>query len=151
MGYTLHLNSASVCAVGLYWWAFGQDSDARWGGASSGDGPMAPFRVEEPQCEWSDRYHDRLGALASTHFLTSLLFSPSSFSLSSSLSLSLLPSSLSHSLLPFLPLTLPPPFLPQAHEPEGQEDVPLHVINNYFSVGADAQVALDFHLERGTN
>ena len=53
-------------------------------------------------------------------------------------------------LSPFPPLTLPLPFLLQAHEPEGQEDVPLHVINNYFSVGCDAQVSLDFHLERGT-
>ena len=48
----------------------------------------------------------------------------------------------------FLPTSIPP-FI-QAHEPEGQEDVPLHVINSFFSVGCDAQVALEFQLDRGT-
>ena len=34
-------------------------------------------------------------------------------------------------------------------EHEGEADVPFHVINNYFSVGADAQIALEFRTERG--
>ena len=37
----------------------------------------------------------------------------------------------------------------QASDPEGVTDVPLRVVNNYFSVGADAQIALEFHTERG--
>ena len=89
-----------LCAVGLQWWAFGQDSDACWGGADSRDGPMAHFCVEEPACEWSDRYHDRVGTLVSIYFSHSLLFS-----------------SLPYSLFP--PLTLPLPFLPPPLSPSG--------------------------------
>ncbi|XP_019848920.1 PREDICTED: diacylglycerol kinase zeta-like [Amphimedon queenslandica] len=34
---------------------------------------------------------------------------------------------------------------------EGKEDIPLHVVNNYLSIGADAQVSLDFHDSREAN
>ena len=29
------------------------------------------------------------------------------------------------------------------------DNIPIHVVNNYFSIGADAQLALNFHLGRG--
>ena len=37
----------------------------------------------------------------------------------------------------------------QPVEPGAVSDIPLHVINNYFSIGADASVALELHLGRG--
>lgn len=34
-------------------------------------------------------------------------------------------------------------------EPKKKEKLPLNVMNNYFSIGADAKIALDFHAARG--
>jgi hypothetical protein len=33
--------------------------------------------------------------------------------------------------------------------PEVKDKLPLQVLNNYFSIGADAKIALDFHSARG--
>ena len=32
---------------------------------------------------------------------------------------------------------------------ESDEKLPLNIFNNYFSIGVDAKIALDFHLARG--
>jgi hypothetical protein len=34
---------------------------------------------------------------------------------------------------------------------EAKREMPLNVLNNYFSIGTDAKISLDFHIARGIN